>query len=66
MAGIGKGSEVRGRDELVEPIEQANKPGLGLRGAGQPLLIPRKVLVGGAAGEPPHQPVLASEVLVPK
>ncbi len=73
MAGIREGkvgrevpaaSEVLVRDELVEPIEQTEKPGSGLRGAGQRGLVPRKVLLGGTAEHRLHESVLAPEVLV--
>ncbi len=73
MAGIGEGqvgrevptaSEVRVRDQLVESVEQAEQSGSGLRGTGQRGLVPREVLVGGAAQNRRHQAVLATEVLV--
>ena len=57
-------SEVRVRDELVEPVEEPEQPGSGFRGAGQRVLVPRQILVGGAPEDRRNQAVLAAEVLV--
>ena len=57
-------SEVRVRDELVEPIEQPKKSRSRFRCAGQRRFVPRKVLVGGAAKNRRNQPVFSPEVLI--
>ena len=73
MGGIGEGevgrevpaaTEVCVRDELVQPIEEPEESVSGLGGAGQRLLVPREVLLGGAAEHRRDQAVLAAEVLV--
>ena len=52
------------RDELVEPIEEPKKAGARFRGASQRVLVPRNVLVRGAAENRLDQAILASKVFV--